>query len=64
MLVGRPLPSVEIAVAVVNSYGTPSTELSTEAGVLGEVALRAPHLKDRYDAQAVSYTHLTLPTKA
>ncbi len=52
VLVGRPLPSVEIAVAVVDSDGTPSSELSTEAGVLGEVALRAPHLKDRYDAQA------------
>jgi acyl-coenzyme A synthetase/AMP-(fatty) acid ligase/pimeloyl-ACP methyl ester carboxylesterase len=52
VLVGRPLPSVEIAVAVVDSDGTPSSELSTETGVLGEVALRAPHLKDRYDAQA------------
>ena len=52
VLVGRPLPSVEIAVAVVDSHGTPSCELSTEAGVLGEVALRAPHTKDRYDAQA------------
>ena len=52
VLVGRPLPSVEIAVAVVGSDGTPSSALSTEAGVLGEVALQAPHLKDRYDAQA------------
>ena len=52
VLVGRPLPSVEIAVAVVDSDGTPSSELSTDAGVLGEVALRAPHMKDRYDAQA------------
>jgi acyl-coenzyme A synthetase/AMP-(fatty) acid ligase/pimeloyl-ACP methyl ester carboxylesterase len=52
VLVGRPLPSVEIAVAVVDSDGTPSSELSAEAGVLGEVALRAPHMKDRYDGQA------------
>ena len=52
VLVGRPLPSVEVAVAVVDSDGTPASELSTEAGVLGEVAVRAPHTKDRYDAQA------------
>lgn len=52
VLVGRPLPGVDVAVAVLDETGVPSEELCSDAGVLGEVALRARHGKSRYDARA------------
>ena len=47
--VGSPIPSVEVAVLPIDSLGCPSDELTTAAGVVGEVCVRAPHMKDRYD---------------
>ncbi len=39
-------------IAVLDETGVPSEELCSDAGVLGEVALRARHGKSRYDARA------------
>ena len=52
VLVGRPLPDVQIAIAPLDGDGRPDDELSTTPGVLGEVAICAPHAKDRYDSRA------------
>lgn len=50
VLVGTPLPGVQVAVAPLGAEGKPSEELQSTADVLGEVALRARHGKSRYDA--------------
>jgi len=46
--VGVPLPGVTVRVAPLLPNGV-GDELSSEAGVLGEIVVRAPHVKDRYD---------------
>jgi acyl-coenzyme A synthetase/AMP-(fatty) acid ligase/pimeloyl-ACP methyl ester carboxylesterase len=51
VLVGRPLPLVDIAIARLNHVGQPADELITTPGVLGEVAVRARHAKSRYDGR-------------
>ncbi len=57
VLVGRPLPGVEIAVAELDERGEPGAHFSADPGVLGEVALRARHGKSRYDARAFTERH-------
>ncbi len=52
VLVGRPLPGVELGIAPLDQSGRPGEDLSTSPGVLGEVAIKAPHAKDRYDSRA------------
>lgn len=47
--VGRPVPGVDVAIdPLVRGAGGPPT-LSTEPGVVGEVCIRAPHMRDGYD---------------
>ncbi|MGB5381281.1 MAG: alpha/beta fold hydrolase [Acidimicrobiia bacterium] len=47
--VGRPVPGVDVAIdPLVRETGEILT-LSTEAGVVGEVCIRAPHMRDGYD---------------
>lgn len=52
VLVGTALPDVEIAIAPLDANGVPAFDLTSESGVLGEVAIKAPHAKDRYDSRA------------
>jgi len=49
VLVGNPLPGVEVAISAVDDDGVASAPLTTSPGVLGEVAVRARHRKERYD---------------
>ncbi len=49
VLVGRPLPGVDVRVSAVDDDGRATGPLTDEAGVLGEVVVRAAHKKDRYD---------------
>jgi acyl-CoA synthetase (AMP-forming)/AMP-acid ligase II/pimeloyl-ACP methyl ester carboxylesterase len=49
VLVGRPLPGVAVRVSAVDEDGRATGPLTDEAGVLGEVVVRAAHKKDRYD---------------
>ena len=51
VLVGRPLPGVDVAIAPLGEVGTPAEELTDRSGVLGEVAIRARHAKSRYDGR-------------
>nr|WP_233275926.1 alpha/beta fold hydrolase [Isoptericola variabilis] len=47
--VGRPVPGVEVLVSALDDDGAATGPPSDEPGVLGEVLVRAPHLKERYD---------------
>ncbi len=49
VLVGSAVPGATVAVAPLDVGGRPSGALTTQAGVTGEVAVSAPHVKDRYD---------------
>lgn len=49
VLVGRPLPGVEVRISAVDADGRADGALTDAPGVLGEVCVRAPHQKDRYD---------------
>jgi olefin beta-lactone synthetase len=52
VLVGLPLPGVEVAIAPLGADGMPDEALGTAPDVLGEVVVRASHAKSRYDARA------------
>lgn len=47
--VGHPLPGVQVAVAPLDADGVAAGGLTSEPGVLGEIAVRGPHTKTRYD---------------
>lgn len=46
--VGTPVPRVQLAIAPLLADGTTGEEITTEPGVVGEVLVRAPHVRDRY----------------
>jgi acyl-CoA synthetase (AMP-forming)/AMP-acid ligase II/pimeloyl-ACP methyl ester carboxylesterase len=48
--VGRPVPGVEVRTSPLSALGSPEGQLTAQAGVRGEVCVRAAHVKDRYDA--------------
>ena len=47
--VGTPVAGVEVAIDPLDNLGRPRHEPGASAGVTGEVCIRAPHVKDRYD---------------
>jgi acyl-coenzyme A synthetase/AMP-(fatty) acid ligase/pimeloyl-ACP methyl ester carboxylesterase len=47
--VGRPIDGVGVRVSPLDSAGAPTLELTDRPGVLGEIVISAPHLKDHYD---------------
>jgi len=49
VLVGRPLPGVEVRISAVDEDGAASGELSDAPEVLGEIVVRAAHQKDHYN---------------
>jgi acyl-coenzyme A synthetase/AMP-(fatty) acid ligase len=49
VLVGRPLPGVDVRISAVDDTGRATGALTDAPGVLGEVVVRAPHIKDHYD---------------
>ncbi|MGY2002631.1 alpha/beta fold hydrolase [Blastococcus sp. SYSU DS1024] len=48
--VGRPVPGVEVRVSPLSPLGAADGPLTGAPHVPGEVCVRAPHVKDRYDA--------------
>ncbi|WP_346618391.1 alpha/beta fold hydrolase [Blastococcus montanus] len=48
--VGRPVPGVEVRISPLSPLGAADGRLTSAPGVPGEVCVRAPHVKDRYDA--------------
>lgn len=49
VLVGHPLESVDVAIAPLASDGTSADATVTDADVTGEIVIRAPWMRDRYD---------------
>lgn len=49
VLVGRPLDGVDVAIAPLASDGTSADDTTTDAGIAGEIVVRAPWMRDRYD---------------
>ena len=47
--VGHPVIGVGLAIAVLDDDGHPSYDLTAQAGSTGEIAVRADHIRDRYD---------------
>jgi acyl-CoA synthetase (AMP-forming)/AMP-acid ligase II len=47
--VGYPVPGVEVAISPLDGDGAATWPLTTEPEVVGEVCIRAPHVKDEYD---------------
>ena len=47
--VGEPLPGVTVAIDPLDEFGHPVGQATSEAEVVGEVCVRAPHVKDGYD---------------
>lgn len=47
--VGRPLAEVSVAISPLDDAGRATGELTTQAGVAGEVCIQAAHVKDGYD---------------
>jgi acyl-CoA synthetase (AMP-forming)/AMP-acid ligase II len=48
--VGRPLAGVEVRVSPLTPLGVADGPLTADPGTTGEVCVRGPHVKDRYDA--------------
>jgi acyl-coenzyme A synthetase/AMP-(fatty) acid ligase len=49
VLVGRPVPGVDVRISAVDDDAVASGALSSDPDVLGEIVVRAPHQKDHYD---------------
>ncbi len=47
--VGAAVAGADVAIGALDHSGEPATELTTEAGITGEIVVRAPHVKDGYD---------------
>lgn len=50
VLVGRPLPGVDVRIAPLDQRGVPAEGLTDEPDVTGEIVVRGAHMRDRYDA--------------
>ncbi|MBP2414104.1 acyl-coenzyme A synthetase/AMP-(fatty) acid ligase/pimeloyl-ACP methyl ester carboxylesterase [Arthrobacter stackebrandtii] len=55
--VGRPVSGATVAIAPVAADGSVALQPSFDAGVTGEVLVRAPHVKARYDRLWVTEQH-------
>lgn len=49
VLVGRPLAGVDVAIAPLAADGSSADDITTNSGVTGEIVVRAPWMRDRYD---------------
>lgn len=47
--VGEPVEGVEVTVSRIDSHGEATGALTDEAGIVGEVCISAPHMRDGYD---------------
>jgi acyl-coenzyme A synthetase/AMP-(fatty) acid ligase/pimeloyl-ACP methyl ester carboxylesterase len=59
--VGVPVAGVNVAIASLDRAGKASGELTTDAEVVGEVCIRAPHGKDEYDKLWATQASSSLP---
>lgn len=47
--VGKPVEGVDVAISAIDAGGRAVGPLSTDTGILGEVCIRAAHMRDGYD---------------
>jgi len=47
--VGQPVEGVDVAISALDATGLPTGELSRADGIVGEVCVRATHMRDGYD---------------
>lgn len=59
--VGHPVEGVDVAISVIDSNGSAVGALTHEAGVVGEICIRAPHLRDGYDKLWVTQSEASQP---
>ncbi|WP_207346193.1 alpha/beta fold hydrolase [Arthrobacter sp. E3] len=57
--VGTPVSGASVAIAPINDDGAVRPEPTTEAEVSGEILVRAPHVKARYDRLWITEQHST-----
>ncbi|MDJ0313837.1 alpha/beta fold hydrolase [Arthrobacter sp. H35-D1] len=57
--VGTPVSGATVAIAPIESDGAVRPVPTTEAGVSGEILVRAPHVKERYDRLWITEQHST-----
>lgn len=57
--VGTPVSGASVSIAPINDDGTVRPEPTTEAEVSGEILVRAPHVKARYDRLWITEQHST-----
>ncbi|WP_026555264.1 alpha/beta fold hydrolase [Arthrobacter sp. 35W] len=55
--VGTAVAGAQVAIAVLDGGGVPSDAPSTTPWATGEILVRAPHVKDRYDRLWITQTH-------
>ncbi|WP_259557025.1 alpha/beta fold hydrolase [Brachybacterium sillae] len=48
VVVGRPVPRVRVAIQPLDDSGRPAGEPTDRPGVVGEILVQAPHVRDRY----------------
>jgi acyl-coenzyme A synthetase/AMP-(fatty) acid ligase/pimeloyl-ACP methyl ester carboxylesterase len=59
--VGRPIDGVDVAISAIDDEGTAGGDLTTDAGILGEVCIRAPHMRDGYDKLWMTQSQASQP---
>jgi len=61
VLVGRPLPGVDVVIAPLGDDGSPSVDVVTTPDVTGEIVVRAAWMRDRYDRRWGVQEHADSP---
>jgi len=59
--VGHPVKGVEVAISVIDSEGQAVGHLTTDVGVVGEICIRSPHMRDGYDKLWVTQSDASQP---
>jgi acyl-coenzyme A synthetase/AMP-(fatty) acid ligase len=59
--VGLPVEGVDVAISVIDSNGSTVGTLTSEAEVVGEICIRAPHMRDGYDKLWVTQSEASQP---
>jgi acyl-coenzyme A synthetase/AMP-(fatty) acid ligase/pimeloyl-ACP methyl ester carboxylesterase len=60
--VGYPVDGVEVAIIAIDSDGRAAGDLAAEPGVLGEVCIRAAHMRNGYDKLWMTENEASQPT--
>jgi acyl-coenzyme A synthetase/AMP-(fatty) acid ligase/alpha-beta hydrolase superfamily lysophospholipase len=59
--VGQPVDGVDVAISEIDAQGRAVGQLTSESGILGEVCIRAAHMRDGYDKLWVTDNRASQP---